>query len=1853
MATDRAAEKIPAPDPASAPVAGREVRLDDDNPWPSLDAFTENATRFFKGRDGEIQEMHRRVQRGIFTVLYGVSGLGKTSLVQAGLFPRLRQNGFMPVRIRLDHVSRTREDLVEQVREELRKALAGGRYQAQRGPDPGESLWSYFHQPSLNITDRENGNRPVSVVLVFDQFEEIFTQSKGDPSHEWSQRALVETFYQLFSNQIPTELKRELERNPEAINRYDFDEQDYRVVLSFREEYLPHVESLCWKMPGITENRIRLLPLTEDQALQAVQEPGRKVIEPEVARQVVQFVAGESGNASAVGRERTVNPALLSLIASELNVERKDNGAPRITSAQVTKSASRILERFYDRCFKGLKKEEHVRRIIEEKLLAGDNLRERISVTTLQAELQAEPEPGFTSDEANKIIKHLEDTWLVQLDTRSGRTSVELTHDILTGVVAAEKTRRKQADKLAEEQRIFKKLLDAADARRKQLRVRAAIVVLCGLIVVGAFALGNFWKINAALGRKTQEAHRYLADYLLEKVNGALSVAPPNSHGAALLWQKAMADTNLYSNIPQAGTIGAFIQPPPLRYAGTLRIGEPLQQMGYSPDGAVLAILTTNGRLQFLDSGTGELSSWPAAGNPPAFVQSFTFSPVMNPTQSVVAIRTSETNIARWDWKTRTSLVALTITNPASAGFDRLHPSLPILFSPDGGKIAVARSDASIQMVRAEPTGKAVNGAVPAVEVASNTRRISNARQKSPLLAIQPEIKAPVRGSRNIPNEPDFYQQRALKYQPPIVTSVTNTPAMAFPSQPSTSLCFMDDDVVAAGAGDGYWFWRTETMRRVAVRDGDQTNTDYCFKLTEPIEGNVSVGASRLSGAVWLFPWSEVQDVDHTPTNRLSQNRSLLGADGNQNGGPSGNAAREATVVREGSGPDRSVVIKIERLRPDEVPSQTVTALTDGGENMTRLFYALRNGFVQMRNGSEVVQELRSYGNAQFLALRPDGVLAAGLADGRLKFWAPIHPLERETSDYFSFSSDASALGHGGQYWARASISTVSNRTVDVLVTNLETGLEFARGHISNGAGQESGYVAGLAVDAKGRLRVALRKSEEVAIWELLANSTPRQLPTNFTIPEGGRLQMSSDGRRIAILGPQEELRVHDVESGNLLKTLRLQDGSDAEGRTWRILAFNHDANQLASLNPKSGVLEMFDLDRDDRFTNGWKKLLAPLTSATALAFSADGRALIFGSSGGEIAIMAPGTGAENSDKILLKIRIGDTIGSVLTCTNPGIVAVSGRYGGNRILRGWESSADLKRQAQQELRGYTLVPSADDPGSPLDLPALDAAQVESRRLTKEFGRLLEQTDAHAREFSENVREPLTAAKLADAIAPLRAFMEHHPKFNPQGFAEIRKMLEGLPPWPARAPTPDEAAARMKLVEVEDAVAVVVLREGLLPYYDMQSPEGVELRAKLAEKLAEWINRADWAPDTGVQRCRSEAEVVELIRTVQKSAHEFPEDATNAFSKLGVVEFVPQADLKGRAHELLGINSTAADVKAGRFLHEAIKASPDDPGVLYALGVVLARTEQYSEAVATLELAARRLDMSQSNDVAMLPRVLLEIARCHEARGQLQPALDKLNAAVGLTRKGSSEQADVLQFRGAFQARGGLLREAIADFDAALEAGSSQPEIRLRRARARLELGDANPALDDLDALAGYARTNADIRARIGEVLLDAFQLTNRVVEHFSEAMLLAPGNPDFVARRGFMHARLNHKDDAVFDLNRAVRLSPEDWRLQLQYGRALFALGDVEGALVRWQQAEKLAIACDLPESSRLLATLAMGYWRAGQRDQALACYRRLVARCEGYRQSGYINRLEQFSTLEKKTLDEVYAVIRLEEKYE
>jgi hypothetical protein len=471
-----------------------ELRLTPQNPWPGLPAFTAANSQFFFGREAEIAEIFRRVRRQMLTVLFGVSGLGKTSLLQAGLLPRLGGTPFHPILIRLDHAPEA-EDLIEQVRSAISRAAAAAadnpNLRIPRAPEKDEDLWGYFHDKAL---DWFNGKgEPVYPVLVFDQFEEIFTRETRTRATEERKQRFIESLACLVENRPPDALARDLEANPDLSRRYDFRQDDYRVVISLREDFLAHLEGLKRRIPSVMENRMRLTRMDREQALQAVIGPGREIVDESVAREIVAFVAGKAREGHAVSGASSedeslapsgVEPALLSLVCDELNRRRLERNQERITADLLTEEREGIIQAFYDRAFEGV--DNRVREWVEDELLTTSGYRDR-------AAIEDALRLGLPASALNQLV----DRRILHREEREGVVWLELTHDLLTGPAERSRTLREQRLQAEAATAREQQLTRERDRQRRRARRSRVVSVSLAIALFSVAAWGwLFWDSN-------------------------------------------------------------------------------------------------------------------------------------------------------------------------------------------------------------------------------------------------------------------------------------------------------------------------------------------------------------------------------------------------------------------------------------------------------------------------------------------------------------------------------------------------------------------------------------------------------------------------------------------------------------------------------------------------------------------------------------------------------------------------------------------------------------------------------------------------------------------------------------------------------------------------------------------------------------------------------------------------------------------------------------------------------------------------------------------------------------------------------------------------------------------------------------------------------------------------------------------------------------------------------------------------------------------------------------------------------------------------------------------------------------
>jgi len=428
------------------------AHLSVEEPWPGLAWFEEVDQQFFHGRAAETAELIRLVRREALTVLFGRSGLGKTSLLKAGLFPALRAEDFLPVYIRLDHAAEA-PSLRQQVWQALWAAVEREGVQGSR-PLPEEELWTFLHRRDAEFWSELN--RPVIPVIVFDQFEEIFTLGQQEESLRQRSEHFLAELADLVENRPPAAVKQQLEQEPEAAGRYEFRRATAKLVLSFREDFLGEIERLKTVMPSLMVNRLRLLPMNGTQAYAVVTEAGGRLVDDEVARRLLQLTWKNAPDPPADPAEfplMEIDPALLSVVCRELNTKRLEAEPPleRITAELMAGADREILKGFYERGMEGL--DPGVRSFVEEELITQQGYRDSHDWE------DALVLPGVTAEELELLIARR----LLRAEERQGRRRLELTHDVLAKVVRDSRDSRRAREAEAAE---AKAALDLAERGR-------------------------------------------------------------------------------------------------------------------------------------------------------------------------------------------------------------------------------------------------------------------------------------------------------------------------------------------------------------------------------------------------------------------------------------------------------------------------------------------------------------------------------------------------------------------------------------------------------------------------------------------------------------------------------------------------------------------------------------------------------------------------------------------------------------------------------------------------------------------------------------------------------------------------------------------------------------------------------------------------------------------------------------------------------------------------------------------------------------------------------------------------------------------------------------------------------------------------------------------------------------------------------------------------------------------------------------------------------------------------------------------------------------------------------------------
>ena len=241
-------------------------------------SYEEKDKEFFLGREEETKDLLYLVEHNDFSVCYAESGEGKSSLINAGLYPLLKEHFFLPINIRFDFNGKEEfqnsvsDYLDDYVWSKIKQAIEGVQEKTEtfsnltmrnvlfdeESNKDKETLWWKLRANELRINElRFNTAEIVIPVLIFDQFEEVFTLSKDT---NW-----IFDFFKWLENLYNDE-------NLESGRTFS---KRFKVLLSLRSEYVSELD--YWSMnkcfiPSLKNNRYCLKPLMKTAALKVAKQ---------------------------------------------------------------------------------------------------------------------------------------------------------------------------------------------------------------------------------------------------------------------------------------------------------------------------------------------------------------------------------------------------------------------------------------------------------------------------------------------------------------------------------------------------------------------------------------------------------------------------------------------------------------------------------------------------------------------------------------------------------------------------------------------------------------------------------------------------------------------------------------------------------------------------------------------------------------------------------------------------------------------------------------------------------------------------------------------------------------------------------------------------------------------------------------------------------------------------------------------------------------------------------------------------------------------------------------------------------------------------------------------------------------------------------------------------------------------------------------------------------------------------------------------------------------------------------------------------------------------------------------------
>jgi hypothetical protein len=364
-----------------------------ERPYKFLDYFEATDRAIFYGRQWEAMALQRQIMAHKLTVLYGASGVGKTSLIQAGVIPRLHEDGYTTFYVR------SLEDPAQAIKTEALRLTHG---EAQLDEEArATALPPFLHQVLPPQT---------RLVVFLDQFEEFFIRL-GDAVR----RAFIEDLAACLED----------------------DTLEMRAVLSLRDDYFVRLDEFSARWPKVFDNRFRLRNLDEDKARLAIFLPARQFglsYGDALLRQLLADL--ESGGVEPAQLQIVCHRLYEDLVASgQWSPEGGQPGTFTLAQYQRLGGTRAILAGYLDDVLAKLPEEEQeLARGVLKSMVTGQETKAALSAREI-AQDEIVRRLGLDERTVGRILDELRDSRVVRKLTLAEGESYELAHEVMVDKV--------------------------------------------------------------------------------------------------------------------------------------------------------------------------------------------------------------------------------------------------------------------------------------------------------------------------------------------------------------------------------------------------------------------------------------------------------------------------------------------------------------------------------------------------------------------------------------------------------------------------------------------------------------------------------------------------------------------------------------------------------------------------------------------------------------------------------------------------------------------------------------------------------------------------------------------------------------------------------------------------------------------------------------------------------------------------------------------------------------------------------------------------------------------------------------------------------------------------------------------------------------------------------------------------------------------------------------------------------------------------------------------------------------------------------------------------------------------------